>query len=313
MVENVALAPVEQQTAAQRDTARPSPLTPRQRARQAARQGVLESIEQRKARKATADLLEGLGSTQTRETTWQPRDSLRRPPAPPSVTLSHLVAAGAHLGHSTQFTHKAAARTTVYGTRSGISYIDLRQSLPALRRAAQVVRSTVERDGIVVFVGSLKGTHKAVHENARRLGPNGYGVTKWIPGTISNASQVFAWPSSVITTSQTQTQTPIGAYKPSLLVLLSPTINAHALREATQNDIPTIGIADTDMDPRALTYAIPANDDSVRTVELVAGVLGIAGQEGLKLKAERLAREDALAKRRAAAERHARLTGPGRS
>lgn len=190
----------------------------------------------------------------------------------------------------------------MYGTRAGISYIDLRQTLPALRRAAQVVKGVVERDGKVLFVGSLKGTEQAVWINAHRLGENGYGVTKWLPGTISNAKEVFGWseipapPATAATEEGTGTGrrsspaapnlTPL-SFKPDLLVLLSPTLNRHALREATQNQVPTIGLVDTDLDPRSVTYAIPANDDSPRAVELIAGVLGMAGKDGLRAKRDR--------------------------
>lgn len=159
------------------------------------------------------------------------------------------------------------------------------------------MKGVVERDGKVLFVGSLKGTEKAVWENSKRLGENGYGVTKWLPGTISNAKEVFGWaeiPSTPSTSSDDRNNnnnnkaraTPM-SFKPDLLVLLSPTLNRHALREATANEIPTIGIIDTDLDPRVVTYAIPANDDSPRAVELIAGVLGMAGKDGLKVKQER--------------------------
>lgn len=207
-----------------------------------------------------------------------------------------MVAAGAHLGHSPTLSHRAAL-AHVYGTRSDISYIDLRHTLPALRRAAQVVKEVVERDGIVVFVGSLKGAEQAVWENSKRLGENGYGVTKWLPGTISNAKEVFGW-AEIHESSNGEDEDVAGlrrprapptpmSFKPSLLVLLSPTLNRHALREATANEVPTIGICDTDIDPRSVTYAIPANDDSPRAVELIAGVLGMAGKDGLARKRER--------------------------
>lgn len=164
-----------------------------------------------------------------------------------------------------------------------------------------MVKEVVERDGIVVFVGSLKGAERAVWENAKRLGENGYGVTKWLPGTISNAKEVFGWCEIPATTEaeggdlsstfdagrRSGPRPAATSFKPSLLVLLSPTLNQHALREATANQIPTIGICDTDIDPRSVTYAIPANDDSPRAVELIAGVLGMAGKDGLARKKER--------------------------
>jgi ribosomal protein S2 len=46
------------------------------------------------------------------------------------------------------------------------------------------VRGVVERDGIVVFLGTTKGTERAVIENAKRLGRNGFASTKWLPGTF---------------------------------------------------------------------------------------------------------------------------------
>lgn len=239
-----------------------------------------------------ADKFSALGSTQNRTNTFQPHQTVSSPPAPLELTTSHLIASGAHLGHSPSLTHRAAL-PYIYGTRTNLSYLDLRQTLPALRRAAQVVQDVVARDGTVVFVGSLKGTEKAVWKNAERLGENGYGVTKWLSGTISNAKEVFGWceipePTNEerILTREKGPRSPT-SFKPSLIVLLSPTLNQHALREATQNEVPTIGITDSDVDPRCVTYAIPANDDSPRAVELIAGVLGMAGKEGLRLKAER--------------------------
>ncbi|SGY35579.1 BQ5605_C002g01781 [Microbotryum silenes-dioicae] len=244
-----------------------------------------------------------LGSTQDATSQYRPHHNLSRSPTSLSATISHLIASGAHLGHSTSLTHRAAI-PSIYGTRTGISYIDLRQTLPALRRAAQVVRGVVERDGIVVFVGSLKGTEKTLWTNAQRLGSNGYAVTKWLPGTISNAREVFKHSEIPFTVSPTSsygagrdkrekapTKPTPTSFKPDLMILLSPTLNEHALREATSNEIPTIGIMDTDLDPRLVTYSIPANDDSPRTIELIAGVLGMAGKDGLQRKVKRQAIE----------------------
>jgi small subunit ribosomal protein S2 len=241
--------------------------------------------------------LEKLGSTQNRSTTFRPHHALHRPLPTSSLTLSHLVASGAHLGHSTTLSHPASF-PLIYGTRAGISVIDLRQTLTYLRRAAEVVRGVVERDGLVVFLGTTKGTEKAIMKNAQRLGRNGYGTLKWLPGTITNASKIFEKVPLYDSTasesvaeeqdsSRRPTSTTAASFMPSLLVLLSPRTTAHALREANLANIPTIGIVDTDVDPRAVTYPIPANDDSPRTVELIAGVLGLAGQDGLERQRER--------------------------
>ncbi|KAI5478482.1 small subunit ribosomal protein S2 [Pseudohyphozyma bogoriensis] len=284
------------------------PVSNKDKAKAAAWDSVMDTVQQRRAESYTTSKLDSLGSTQTRSTVWTPHQSLHAPPTPVSLTQSHLVASGAHLGHSSSLTHRAFL-PHIYGTRSGLSYIDIRQTLPALRRAAQVVRGVVENDGIVVFVGSLKGAERAVWENAKRLGENGYGVTRWLPGSISNAGEVYGFTQLPQPEGYRATPVTPASFKPSLVVLLSPTLNQHALREATANEIPTIGICDSDVDPRCVTYSIPANDDSIRTVELIAGVLGMAGKDGLTRKEERQEALAKIAKRVRAAERRSRNYG----
>jgi small subunit ribosomal protein S2 len=112
-------------------------------------------------------------------------------------------------------------------------------------------------------------------------------------GIISNAAKVFE--SSRLYPKDVDPRKPpvhlrdlkVLSFTPSLLICLSPPANSHAIREASRAHVPTIGITDTDVDPRVVTYPIPANDDSPRTVELIAGVLAMAGRDGLE---RRLAR-----------------------
>ena len=77
------------------------------------------------------------------------------------------------------------------------------------------------------------------------------------------------------------------ALKPDLVVCLNPLENWVMLHECGLNAIPTIGIIDTDANPTWVTYPIPANDDSLRCVQVIAGVLGRAGEEGQQRRKER--------------------------
>ena len=70
--------------------------------------------------------------------------------------------------------------------------------------------------------------------------------------------------------------------KPDLVVCLNPLENEVLLHECGMLSVPTIGIIDTDADATRVTYPIPANDDSLRSVAMIAGVLGRAGEEGQK-------------------------------
>lgn len=216
------------------------------------------------------------GSTQNRDNTFQPHHTLHRPTAPSQVTLSALVASGAHMGHATSLMNPNFI-PYAYGTRAGITVIDLDSTLPLLRRAAAVVRAVAARDGTVLFVGTRPDLRAAVRKAAERLGPQGYHLgERWLPGTLTNKLQMFG-PESV----------KHNRIIPDLVVFLNPLANVHAIRECAIEHVPTIAIVDSNVDPRIVMYPIPANDESTRTAELVAGVLSIAGREGRAIREER--------------------------
>lgn len=79
-----------------------------------------------------------------------------------------------------------------------------------------------------------------------------------------------------------------GTYLPDLVIFSSPATNIGAIRECTMRKVPTMGVVDSNMDPRIVTYAIPANAASVRTSELVLGTLSLAGQEGRRMRLREL-------------------------
>ncbi|KAF8266601.1 ribosomal protein S2, flavodoxin-like domain-containing protein [Lactarius quietus] len=124
----------------------------------------------RAERTTLVDIFSKFGSTQNRDNTWQPHHSLHRPTAPRDLTLSALLAAGAHLGHHSSLLNPNFI-PYAYGTRAGITIIDLERTLPHLRRAASLVRGVASRDGTIV---------------------PGYHVgEKWLPGTLTNKVHFF--------------------------------------------------------------------------------------------------------------------------
>ena len=221
------------------------------------------------------DTFSEYGSTQTRENTFQPHHSLHRPVAPADITLSALMASGAHFGHS-QTRMNPNFVPYAYGVRAGITIIDLDHTLPLLRRAAQVVRGVAARGGSVVFVGTRPDLRPTVRLAAERMGKQGYHVgERWLPGTLTNRVHMFG--PEVAKDEQVV---------PDLVVFLNPIPNIHAIRECALEHVPTIAIVDSNVDPRVVMYPIPANDESTRTAELVAGLLSIAGREGVALYEE---------------------------
>lgn len=282
-------------------------------------------------RRTALDLLGDMGSTQTRTNAHRPHKGRLDPVTARQLTVSHLMAATAHMGHNKSSLQRASA-AFAYGTRHGQVIIDVeRHTLPALRLAAKVVGNVVFNDGVVVFLGTAPNMESAVLAAAKRLGTHGFHVTKerWQPGTLTNAPKLLSravlgdmdtyqeevaaqqagrssgsgrnggGADTQVDTAKLASQT----LQPDLIVVLNPKENLYAIREATQQGIPTIGIIDTDVDPRLVTYAIPANDDSLTAVELIVGVLSKAGQAAVQ---ERAHAEDAADKRARRVVRHQR-------
>ena len=173
-----------------------------------------------------------------------------------------------------------------YGIRAGITVIDMDHTLPLLRRAAKVVRGVAANAGSIVFVGTTADLATVVRKSAERVGESGYHVgSKWLPGTLTNRLAMFG----ASTVEKVQVT-------PDLVIFLNPLANLHAIRECAQNHIPTIGIIDSNVDPRVVMYPIPANDESLKTAELIAGVLSVAGREGAEIQKEQKAKRNERAK-----------------
>lgn len=159
--------------------------------------------------------------------------------------------------------------------------IDLDHTLPLLRRAANLVRAVAAKGGSIVFVGTRPELRNVVRKASERIGPQAFHVgERWLPGTLTNKVQFFGSAEALDR-----------KITPDLMILLNPLSNMNAIAECAIEHVPTIGIIDSNVDPRIVMYPIPANDESLRTAELIAGVLSIAGREGVALGAA--AREEA--------------------
>ncbi|CAI4063805.1 hypothetical protein N7582_002506 [Saccharomyces uvarum] len=216
-----------------------------------------------------------------------PHKDIFYPPLPEAITVENLLSAGVHLGQSTSL-WRSSTQSYVYGEYKGVHIIDLNQTLSCLKRAAKVVEGVSESGGIILFLGTRKGQKRGLEEAAKKT--HGYYVsTRWIPGTLTNSTEISGiWEKQEIDSHDTPTQRALSPnetskqVKPDLLVVLNPTENRNALLEAIKSRVPTIAIIDTDSEPSLVTYPIPGNDDSLRSVNLLLGVLARAGQRGLQ-------------------------------
>ncbi|ANB13149.1 mitochondrial 37S ribosomal protein MRP4 [Sugiyamaella lignohabitans] len=230
-----------------------------------------------------ASSVSGLGSTISN--VYKPHQDIFSPPSIRQTSINTLLAAGAHLGHSTSMLRQNNQQF-VYGIRDGIHIIDLEQTLTYLRRAANVVQGVSEKGGVILYVGTLEGQEKSLQVAANRS--NGYYVhSRWIPGTLTNSSQVSgSWARHEVDMADAPTGRKLAPnlhktiVKPDLVVILNPVENRNLIHECLATRIPTIGIIDTNSEPSLVTYPIPANDDSLRTSDLIVGILSKSAQRG---------------------------------
>lgn len=219
---------------------------------------------------------------------YEPLKAFKRPPTASELTLPMLMAAQTHLGHATSLWNPRNS-SYVFGIRDGIHIISLDATYACLRRAAKVVQEVARRGGMILFVGTRDNQEEIIVQAAKRAG--GYHIfDRWVPGTLTNGQQILGHCRlKVVDVKDEELPNftsllggPSGhpVLKPDLVVCFNPLENEVCLHECGLHTVPTIGVIDTDADASWVTYPIPANDDSIRSITLIAGVLGHAGAEG---------------------------------
>ncbi|KAJ4291345.1 hypothetical protein N0V88_006353 [Collariella sp. IMI 366227] len=251
-------------------------------AKNAARKAEIARIPKQYAEfKAHTNATRSVGSRVTSR--YHPDLYLDNPPH--DATLEMLMAAQVHMGHHVSQWNPANQRY-IYGERAGIHIISLETTATHLRRAARVVEEVAYHGGLILFVGTRRGQMAPVVK-AAELAKGYHLFQKWTAGAITNRDVILSAGEIEILD---ETDKPLEGFHehirdrrpvvPDLVVCLNPMENYPLLHECGNAGIPTVGVIDTDADPTWVTYQIPANDDSLRGITLIAGVLGRAGERG---------------------------------
>ena len=217
------------------------------------------------------------------------------------VSLSYLLEAGVHFGHQTK-RWNPKMKEYIYTTRDDIYIIDLQKTLGKIEEAYAEINKIAANGGTFLFVGTKKQAQEASRENAERT--NSYYVTeRWLGGTLTNFRTIR---SRIKRLEQIENMEKNGTFDllpkkevvqlrkeydklnkllcgiremnklPQAMIIVDPKKEINAIREARKLNIPVFGIVDTNCDPDDVDFVIPGNDDAVRAVKVVLGVLGNA-------------------------------------
>ena len=217
------------------------------------------------------------------------------------VSMSYLLEAGVHFGHQTK-RWNPKMKEYIYTSRDDIYIIDLQKTVKKIEEAYDALKKIAEDGGKVIFVGTKKQAQEAAKEEALRS-ESYYMVERWLGGTLTNFRTIKRRINRI---EQIEKMEENGTFEmlpkkevikikkeyeklklyfegvremkkmPDAMIIVDPKKELNAIREARKLNIPIFGIVDTNCDPDLVDYVIPANDDAVRSIKVVLGVLNNA-------------------------------------
>lgn len=232
------------------------------------------------------------------------------------VSMKELLEAGVHFGHHTR-RWNPKMRSYIFTERNGIHIIDLRQTLEAIDEAYEIIRDLTAQGGVVLFVGTKKQAADIIETAAEGCGMP-YVNYRWLGGTLTNwqtirqrieylidlerrheRGEFSLLPKKEILQLEREMEKlnrRLGGIKnmsrlPDMLFIVDTRREEIAVKEANILDIPIVAMVDTNSDPDPIDYPIPSNDDAIRTIKLVTGLIAKAVDEGRLMRASAYAEE----------------------
>ena len=245
------------------------------------------------------------------------------------VSIQTLLDAGAHFGHQTR-RWNPKMKPYIFGNRGDIYILDLKQTLLGMDQAYTFVSELAKKGGTILFVGTKKQAQEAVADAANKCGMP-YVNARWLGGMMTNFVTIRTRVQRMEELEAMQAdgrmdllpkkeQILLGKELAKLQVNLNGIRNLRrtpdaifvidtnreeiAIKEAKRLGIPVVGTLDTNCDPDDVEYGIPANDDAIRSVRLLADFIAdaVLAGTGVPVTADEMAGEAAEAAPEAAAE-----------
>lgn len=222
-----------------------------------------------------------------------------------TLTVLELLQSGVHFGHQKSRWHPKM-REFVFVERNGVHIIDLEKTLVKLQEALAFLEKTAANGGVVLFVGTKKQGKKIMEKYAKECGMP-YIVERWIGGMFTNFANVSKLIKKYRDLAEKKESGALNKYTkkersdfdkeieklkkfvggladlkkiPEAVFVLDAKREKTAVVEARNKKVKVVGLCDTNINPDLFDYPVPANDDAVKSIELIVSLAAKAISEG---------------------------------
>ena len=216
------------------------------------------------------------------------------------IKFEDLLDTGAHFGHVTRKWHPNY-KPYVLTEKNGVHIINLEETISSFDRAMTFIQGIVKNNGEVLFIGTKKQAKDIVQQEADRCGMF-YIVERWLGGSLTNFTTIkksikrlksLEKEGSNLYENLTKKEMQMLNRErvklsdqhrgikdmrrlPDAVIIVDAKLESTAIAEAGRLGIPIIAIVDSNTDPTLIDYPIPANDDSIRTIQLILSLIHIS-------------------------------------
>ncbi len=225
------------------------------------------------------------------------------------VSMKSLLEAGVHFGHQTRRWNPKMAKY-IFTARNGIYIIDLQKTTKLLDEACDFIKSVAREGKPILFVSTKRQAQDIIKQEAERCGMF-FVNYRWLGGMLTNyvtiekritrlkelndlvdSGKIESYPkkeASKMRKEREKLDRALGGIKdmksmPGAIFIIDPHKEAIAIAEARKMNIPIVSVVDTNCDPDNIDFVIPGNDDAIRAVKLVTGLIADSVLEAMEGK-----------------------------
>jgi len=214
------------------------------------------------------------------------------------ISLKEMAKCAVHFGHPTQ-KWNPKMKPYIYGSRYGIHVFDLKKSAEGLIKALDFLATSARNNKEILFVGTKQQCRKLLYEIKEETGMP-IVTDKWIPGLLTNFKTIKERINYFKKLKEDDSRGELSKYtkaeqnklrkkiqdlsvslsgvenmqgKPDVIFVSDVVRDQIAVKEARRLGIPIVAIVDTNADPDTVDYVIPANDDAIKSLEFILGLV----------------------------------------